>query len=214
MTVPATAAADPAEPWLRRAAEVAAVVLATPLWLPLLGLLVLAVRLDSPGPAVYRQRRYGKGGRVFTLLKLRSMRDGADASLPDVLSGCPVAAAEWGRHAKLRRDPRLTRLGWWLRRSSLDELPQLFNVLRGEMSLVGPRPIPVEERMRYGEGFAHYRRVRPGLTGLWQVCGRNELPYGRRVKLDRRYVRRRGWGMDLWVLGRTLAAVCGGRGAY
>lgn len=185
-----------------------------PVWLPLLGLLMLAVRLDSRGPACFTQKRYGRDGRVFTLWKLRSMSANADAALPAVLADCEDKSAEWAEHGKLRCDPRLTRLGRWLRRSSLDELPQLFNVLRGEMSLVGPRPIPLVERGRYGEAFGDYGRVRPGLTGLWQVSGRNELKYAERIALDRRYVGSRSWRLELRILWRTLGAVWSGRGAY
>lgn len=206
--------APAAEPRGKRAAEVAAVLLAMPIWLPLLGVLMLAVRLDSHGTAVYRQQRYGREGRAFTLFKLRSMKTNADGALPGHLAACGKCSAEWDRHAKLRADPRLTRLGGWLRRSSLDELPQLWNVLRGEMSLVGPRPIPLEERPRYGEAFAEYAQIRPGLTGLWQVSGRNELAYERRIELDRRYIRTRNWAMDLKVLWRTVGVVWSGRGAY
>lgn len=191
-----------------------AVVLAMPIWLPVLGLLMLAVRLDSPGPACFRQQRYGRDGQVFTLWKLRSMVGDADEALPELLAACENRSAEWDTHAKLRRDPRLTRLGAWLRRSSLDELPQLFNVLRGDMSLVGPRPIQLEERERYGRGFSTYGKVRPGLTGLWQVSGRNELAYGQRIALDRQYVRSRSWRMELGIMRRTLRAVWSGRGAY
>ncbi len=185
-----------------------------PAWLPVLGLLMLAVRLDSRGPACFTQRRYGRDGREFTLWKLRSMTVDADGVLPGVLAGCEAKSAEWDTHAKLRRDPRLTRLGGWLRRSSLDELPQLWNVLRGEMSLVGPRPIPLVERPRYGQAFATYGQVRPGLTGLWQVSGRNTLTYDQRIALDRRYVRSRSWRMEVGILRRTIGAVWSGRGAY
>lgn len=198
----------------KRVAEVVAVVLTMPAWLPVLGLLMLAVRLDSRGPACFTQRRYGRDGRVFTLWKLRSMTADADGKLPGVLAGCAAKSAEWDTHAKLRCDPRLTRLGGWLRRSSLDELPQLLNVLRGEMSLVGPRPIPLVERERYGQAFATYGQVRPGLTGLWQVSGRNELAYDQRIALDRRYVRSRSWRMEWGILRRTIGAVWSGRGAY
>lgn len=203
-----------AEPRGKRTAEVLAVLLSMPVWLPLLGVLMLAVRLDSRGPACFTQPRYGRDGRVFTLWKLRSMAVDAEGAMPGVLAACETKSAEWAAHAKLRRDPRLTRLGGWLRRSSLDELPQLLNVLRGEMSLVGPRPIPMAERARYGEAFATYGRVRPGLTGLWQVSGRNELAYEQRIALDRRYVRSRSWRMELGILGRTVWAVWSGRGAY
>jgi exopolysaccharide production protein ExoY len=198
----------------KRGIEVALVLLTAPLWAPLLGLLVLLVRLDSRGPAVFRQARFGRDGRVFTIYKLRSMVQDAEPSLPSHLAACRQRSAEWQRSAKLRADPRLTRIGGFLRRSSLDELPQVFNVLRGEMALVGPRPIPLEERARYGDGFADYCRVRPGLTGLWQVSGRNDLPYTRRIALDRHYVRRRHWRMEVGVWLRTVVAVCTRRGAY
>lgn len=207
-------AAEPAEPHGKRAAELATVLVTSPLWLPLLGLFMLAVRLDSAGPAVYRQPRYGKDGRVFTLLKLRSMRTDAAGALPGHLAACGKCSAEWDRHAKLRADPRLTRLGGWLRRSSLDELPQLLNVLRGQMSLVGPRPIPLEERPRYGQAFDVYQQVRPGLTGLWQVSGRNELTYDTRIALDRQYVRSRSWRVDLLLMWRTVGVLRSQRGAY
>lgn len=207
-------AAASAEPRGKRFFEVCVVWLAMPIWLPLLGLLMVAVRLDSRGPACFTQPRYGRDGQVFTLWKLRSMVSDADGALPGVLAACETQSAEWDTHAKLRRDPRLTRLGGWLRRSSLDELPQLFNVLRGEMSLVGPRPIPLVERERYGQAFANYAQARPGLTGLWQVSGRNELAYGQRIALDKKYVRSRTWRMELGILWRTVWAVWSGRGAY
>ena len=190
------------------------VLLLSPLWLPLLVTLMLIVRLDSPGPAVFRQRRYGRRGEVFTLLKLRSMVPGAEPALTGHLAACPVRTAEWQTHAKLRADPRLTRIGRLLRRSSLDELPQLINVLRGEMSLVGPRPIPLEERPRYGEAFADYCKVRPGLTGLWQVSGRNDLPYDQRIDLDHRYIYHTNWRSECAIWCRTLVAVVTRRGAY
>lgn len=202
------------EPFGRRMAEIAAVVLAMPLWLPLLAGLMLWVRLDSRGPAVYRQQRCGRSGKMFTLYKLRSMEDGADEALPGHLAACGDQSAEWESGVKLRRDPRLTRAGGWLRRSSLDELPQLFNVLRGEMSLVGPRPIREVEQARYGADYADLARARPGLTGLWQVSGRNDLPYERRVALDMSYLATRTWGRDLKILIRTVGAVWTGRGAY
>lgn len=185
-----------------------------PIWLPVLGLLMVAVRMDSRGRACFTQPRYGRDGQVFTLWKLRSMVSDADGELPGVLAACETQSAEWDTHAKLRRDPRLTRLGGWLRRSSLDELPQLFNVLRGEMSLVGPRPIPLVERERYGHAFSIYAQARPGLTGLWQVSGRNELAYGQRIALDEKYVRSRTWRMELGILWRTVWAVWSGHGAF
>ncbi|MEM7626638.1 MAG: sugar transferase [Planctomycetota bacterium] len=203
-----------AEPRGKRAAEVVLVVTTMPVWLTVLGLLMLVVRLDSRGPAVFRQARLGRGGTTFTLYKLRSMVIDADDVLADHLGECEARLAEWHRTAKLRDDPRLTRLGGWLRRSSLDELPQLFNVLRGDMSLIGPRPIRAAERKLYGPVFAGYDRVRPGLSGLWQVSGRNDLTYAQRVALDRRYLATRSWWNELKIAARTVGAVVSRRGAY
>ena len=174
---------------------------------------MLAVRLESSGPAIFRQRRYGRGGRAFTILKLRTMRNHDEPNAVVFWAG-EVIGHPSTEPVKSRHDPRHTRLGRLLRRSSLDELPQLINVLRGEMSLVGPRPIPLIERECYGKAFATYCRATPGLTGLWQVSGRNTLPYRRRVALDLHYVRCRSVGRDLRILARTVGAVVTCRGAY
>lgn len=203
-----------AEPRGKRLADVALVVTTMPVWLPVLGLLILLVRLDSRGRAVFRQARLGQHGTTFTLYKLRSMAVDADDRLADHLGECEEKLAEWHRTAKLKDDPRLTRIGGWLRRSSLDELPQLFNVLRGDMSLVGPRPIRAAESTLYGPVFDAYNRVRPGLTGLWQVSGRNDLTYEQRVALDQHYLATRSWWNELKIAARTLGAVVSRRGAY
>ncbi len=177
-----------------------------PLWLPVAAAIAVAVKANSPGPVLFAQHRYTRGGRRFVLLKFRTMQAAAPAD--------PVADPAWSFAHKLRRDPRVTPVGRWLRRSSLDELPQLWNVLLGEMTLVGPRPLPVAERGVYGRAFARYCRVKPGLTGLWQVSGRSDLPYAAKARLDTRYVRNRSWRLDAWILLRTLRAVVTGRGAY
>ena len=203
-----------ATPWSKRVTDVTLVGVSSPLWLPLLGLIAVAVRLDSRGPAFFMQPRFGRDGRVFRLLKFRSMQEDADAALAEHLAACPDRSAEWDRHHKLRDDPRITRVGRLLRRLSLDELPQLINVLVGDMSLVGPRPVPVVERAKYGEAFSLYVRVRPGLTGPWQVNGRNELPYERRKTLDKAYVRGRTFRGDMRIIFRTFGAVWSRRGAY
>lgn len=182
------------------------------LW-PVFMLIGLAVRLDSPGPALYRQTRLGRGGRPFTMLKFRSMRLDADLQLRALLETEPEFLRAWNRDQKLFNDPRCTPLGAFLRRSSLDELPQLWNVLRGEMSLIGPRPILPEQRGPYGSFFKRYASLRPGLTGLWQVMGRNRISFSGRVLLDQVYISRRSLALDAYILLCTVWAVLSGRGA-
>jgi len=179
---------------------------------PLLLTLAMLVRADG-GPALYRHRRIGAGGRVFDCIKFRSMVLDADRVLRRVLATDPAAAAEWAATQKLRDDPRVTRIGRFLRRSSLDELPQLLNVIRGEMSLVGPRPIVQAEVARYGADIEHYYAAKPGVTGLWQVSGRSDMSYGRRVKLDAWYVRNWTLWHDIAILLKTIPAVFLQRGA-
>lgn len=169
---------------------------------------------EDPGPVLYRHLRVGQGGRRFFALKFRTMRQDGEEVLRRYLEANPEAQAEWVRERKLREDPRVLRVGRWLRRLSLDELPQALNVLRGEMSLVGPRPVTEEELERYGESLELYLRVRPGLTGLWQVSGRNGVPYERRVALDRYYVQNWSVWLDLYLLARTTWAVFRKEGAW
>jgi undecaprenyl-phosphate galactose phosphotransferase len=166
------------------------------------------------GSAVFGHERIGKGGRRFTCYKFRTMVPDAEQALEDLIEAHPELREEWVLHHKLRDDPRVTRLGAFLRRTSLDELPQLWNVLRGDMSLVGPRPIVNDEIFRYGRAFRHYIAVKPGMTGLWQVAGRNDTGYERRVALDRMYAMRSCAGLDVRILFRTLSAVLERRGAY
>ena len=177
-------------------------------------LLCLLIRLDSRGPVFYRQRRLGKDGKAFDVFKFRTMRQDADEVLARYLEENPDLRDEWEKDRKLKHDPRITRVGRFLRKSSLDELPQLINVVRGEMSLVGPRPIVEAEIAKYGEVYADYCRVRPGITGLWQVSGRNNTTYEERVSLDRYYVTNWCIWMDLWILARTFPVVLTGYGAY
>ena len=195
------------------ATNAAAALVVTAFLAPLMLLISLAIWLDDGGPAFFRQRRVGRGGRVFHCIKFRSMTVGADALLAERLSEDVEARAEWELLRKLRDDPRVTRVGRFLRRSSLDELPQLFNVVRGEMRLVGPRPILEEEVALYGVHFRRYCRVRPGVTGLWQVSGRSGLSFRRRVVMDVAYVRRRSVWVDLRILVGTLPAVLLQRGS-
>ena len=184
------------------------------LLLPVMCLIALAVRADG-GPVLFRHTRIGQGGRTFGCLKFRSMVIGADRKLAEHLAADLAAAAEWAERRKLANDPRVTRLGRFLRSTSLDELPQLFNVLRGDMSLVGPRPVVQEElAVHYGAtGTAAYMSVRPGITGLWQISGRSETTYHRRVSLDIHYASSVSVLRDIGILLRTVPAVLARRGA-
>ena len=182
------------------------------LFTPLLLALAMLTRSDG-GPAFYRHRRIGAAGRAFGCIKFRTMVTDADRVLQRLVATDPAAAAEWAATQKLRDDPRITRFGRFLRRSSLDELPQLFNVLRGEMSLVGPRPIVQAEVARYGDDIEYYYETKPGLTGLWQVSGRSDTSYERRVRLDVWYVRNWTLWHDIAILLKTIPAVFLQRGA-
>ena len=181
---------------------------------PLLLVIAIAVKLTSPGNIFFRHQRIGKNGVPFHVWKFRTMVRDADVRLAERLANSEHAREEWQRDHKLRNDPRVTPIGGFLRKFSLDEFPQLWNVLRGEMSLVGPRPICYEEISRYGDAFAAYSKVRPGITGLWQVYGRNEMSYANRVGIDAYYVQHWSPWMDLYILVRTVNAVSSSRGAY
>lgn len=173
---------------------------------PALLLLPWWIKRDG-GPAVYKQVRIGYEGRPFEIYKFRSMAVNADERLARLLENDPKAANEWAQTFKLKNDPRITTVGRFLRKTSLDELPQLLNVLNGEMSLVGPRPIVYEEARRYGRWFGHYLAAKPGLTGLWQVTGRNDISYRRRVAIDRRYTSLRSVGTNLLIILATPFAM-------
>jgi lipopolysaccharide/colanic/teichoic acid biosynthesis glycosyltransferase len=177
-------------------------------------LVALAVKLTSPGPIFFRHQRIGKDGIPFHVCKFRTMVRDADVRLAERLANSEDARQEWQRDHKLRNDPRITPIGGFLRKFSLDEFPQLWNVMCGQMSVVGPRPISYEEIARYGEHFAAYSKVRPGITGLWQVSGRNEMSYANRVGIDTYYVDHWSPWMDLYILVRTFTAVSSSRGAY
>lgn len=203
----------PADVGLKRAMDIAGACVLLVLLAPLMLVLATLVRRDG-GSAVYRHRRIGADGSAFDCLKFRSMCADADQRLRRVLEENPAARLEWERTFKLRDDPRITSIGRFLRRTSLDELPQLFNVLRGEMSLVGPRPIVREEVPRYGGAFVYYQRCRPGITGPWQVSGRSDTSYTTRVALDAHYARQWSLGRDVAILFRTVGVVLRGSGAY
>ncbi len=177
-------------------------------------LIALAIVLETRGPVFFCHTRIGKGGRRFRLFKFRSMVADADSVLEKHLAENRGDVCEWLQTRKLKNDPRVTRVGRLLRRSSLDELPQLWNVLRGDMSMVGPRPIIEEEAAKYGHVFPLYLQVSPGLTGLWQVSGRNDTSYRRRTELDSSYIRHWTLWTDVKVLIKTVRVVICGTGAY
>jgi lipopolysaccharide/colanic/teichoic acid biosynthesis glycosyltransferase len=181
---------------------------------PLMLLVAALVATERSGPILFRHTRIGLHGRHFRVLKFRTMHVDGDALLAAHMAAHPVAAAEWALDHKLRKDPRVTRLGTFLRRSSLDELPQLFNVLVGDMSIVGPRPIVQSEVARYGRFFKAYCSVRPGITGLWQVSGRNNVSYHRRVLMDALYARRKCVAFDIKLILATIPAVLARKGSY
>jgi Undecaprenyl-phosphate galactose phosphotransferase WbaP len=181
--------------------------------LPLFALIAALIKLDSRGPIFYAHRRLGHR-TPFNVWKFRTMATDGARILSQYLQNQPERLAEWRQLQKLKDDPRLTRVGRFLRKTSLDELPQLWNVIRGEMSLVGPRPIVADEVSRYGDGFDLYRQVPPGLTGLWQVSGRNNTTYEERVELDTYYVRNWSPWIDIYLLVRTIKVVLSGQGAY
>lgn len=191
----------------KRALDVAVAATALVLALPVMLVVALLVRLSCGGPVVFSHQRVGFNGSTFRCYKFRTMVRDAEERLQAHLAADPQAAEEWRKSRKLKHDPRLTALGNMLRKSSLDELPQLFNILRGDMSCVGPRPIVAEELRRYGPVAKDYLRTRPGLTGLWQVTGRDSVDYAGRVMLDAQYVRNWSLRTDLLILVRTAGAV-------
>jgi exopolysaccharide biosynthesis polyprenyl glycosylphosphotransferase len=196
--------------WLKRASDLVLTSLALVALSPVLLAVIVAIKVDSPGPILYRQQRVGKDGRRFWMFKFRSMCTNADARLAELRALNQAI----GPLFKIREDPRVTRVGRVIRRWSLDELPQLLNVLRGEMSLVGPRP-PLPSEVEQYEDWQHGRlRAVPGLTGLWQVSGRSEVPFHDMVRLDLHYIRNWSLGLDLEILLRTIPAVVSNRGAY
>jgi lipopolysaccharide/colanic/teichoic acid biosynthesis glycosyltransferase len=185
---------------------------------PLLVLIAIAIRLDSPGPAIFRQQRLGRGMEPFTVCKFRTMRDGVSEAVHEAFVAALIAGAQPDRQGhgprfKLAADDRVTRVGHLLRRASLDELPQIFNVLHGEMSLVGPRPPIAYEVEKYPAPWFARFGVKPGITGLWQVNGRCELTHTQMIELDLEYIERRSLALNLWIMLRTVPAVLSGRGA-
>lgn len=198
----------------KRILDLALIAFGALLSLPFVLAIAVAIKLTSPGPAFYGQERIGRGGQRFIAWKFRTMVQNADDLLHAYLERDSQLRQEWESLHKLKDDPRVTAVGRFLRRTSLDELPQLWNVVRGEMSLVGPRPIVKAEIKRYGESYDMYCKVRPGITGFWQVSGRNDTSYGERVALDVHYVRNWSVWFDFYLLAKTVGVVLRRQGAY
>jgi Undecaprenyl-phosphate galactose phosphotransferase WbaP len=200
---------------IKRTFDVTVSVIFMPLIVSLIVLLGFLIKIDSRGPIFYRHTRIGRGGNPFSVWKFRSMFLNSSQLLEKILTADPLAKKEWDTYFKLKIDPRITRMGTFLRKTSLDELPQIFNVLKGEMSLVGPRPVLKDEITQYYKEFAdYYYLVRPGITGLWQVSGRNEVNYFHRVRLDAWYVLNWSVWLDIMILFKTIRTVLKRQGAY
>ena len=191
----------------KRIFDFTAVVVTAPIWGPVMVVLAGLIRLTSKGAAFYGHERVGRGGRTIRCFKLRTMVADAESRLAQLLASDPALAEEFARTFKLRGDPRVTRIGRFLRKTSLDELPQLINVLKGEMSIVGPRPITEDEVRRYGQYMPIVLSARPGMTGLWQVSGRNDVSYSTRVALDVQYAFGQSFSGDLSIIARTFVRV-------
>lgn len=204
-------------PWfqfLKRFQDLFLVCIGGILIFPFLLVIALLIRLDSPGPVIYKQVRVGQHGRKFIMWKFRTMISSADEKLADYLASNLELKAEWDATQKIKNDPRITRVGKILRQLSLDELPQLINVLQGKMSLVGPRPYFHEQQELYGKNSLLYQKVRPGMTGMWQVSGRNHTTFQERVRLDEYYLRNWSIWLDVYILLRTIWVILTRHGAY
>jgi len=197
----------------KRIFDVVLAVIALIFLAPLIFVFAVLVWLQDGRSPIFGHARYGKNGRVFKCYKLRSMVPDAKQRLEYILSTDEAARREWDATQKLVRDPRITPLGKFLRVSSIDELPQLWNIIKGDMSIVGPRPIVKDEIARYGEYYAYYSSVRPGLTGLWQVKGRSDTTYEERVLLDVEYVQNQSFFRDVSIIVQTVPAILNSRGA-
>lgn len=205
---------NPAQQLIKRLVDVVLILISIPVLLPLFALIALAIKLDSPGPVFYTQKRVGHNGKEIRIWKFRSMYVDAEHVIQAYLDKNPDLRIEWERSFKLKQDPRVTRVGRFLRKASFDEFPQLWNVWLGEMSLIGPRPLLDNEIPTYGADFEIYKQVVPGLTGLWQVSGRSNLPFSERVNLDVYYVQNWSIWLDIHILMHTFITAIQAKGAY
>ncbi len=209
-----SAGRSPATAFSKRCFDLTFAVSVLLILLPLFGIVAAGVKLNGGGPIFFRHQRVGRDGHLFGCLKFRTMRQDSQAALEAHLARDPAARQEWLETRKLKNDPRVTAVGVFLRKTSLDELPQLLNILAGHMSVVGPRPIVPDEIALYGTEAGHYLAVRPGLTGAWQVSGRSDTSYAERVRLDSDYVKNWTFANDLSIVARTVPAVFMSRGSY
>jgi Undecaprenyl-phosphate galactose phosphotransferase WbaP len=199
---------------IKRVMDLSLVIIGGIILMPLFLLIAILVKLSSPGPVIYGHPRLGQNGKPFRAYKFRSMISGADQLLEKLLESDEKIRREWESSHKLKDDPRVTKIGKILRQTSFDEFPQLINILKGEMSLVGPRPIVEAEVEKYGEDFGRIFSVKPGLTGLWQVSGRSDTDYAERISFDTYYLQSWSMWLDIWVLLKTVSVVFRGKGAY
>lgn len=202
--------------WGKRVFDIAFAAIVLTVFSPVYLAITLLVFISSPGSVLYIHPRVGLNGSKFNCIKFRTMINDADQALEDYLNACPISRAEYEASFKLKHDPRITKIGKLLRTTSLDELPQFWNVLVGDMSVVGPRPLVQDELSKYGTAIDRVLSVRPGIAGLWQVSGRNDIPYAKRVQIDASYVKRMCFGLDLHLIFKTILVVIfpKGNGAY
>lgn len=199
---------------LKRFLDISILLIFSPIYLPVMLILALLIKITSPGPIFFGHKRIGKNGKIIRTWKFRSMVSNAQEILPEILASNPELQAEWDRTQKLEHDPRVTKIGKFLRKTSLDELPQLWNIFVGEMSLVGPRPVTEEELQKYGLYAEYVNSATPGLSGMWQISGRSDTGYDERIKLDMYYIQNWSIWLDLWILIKTIWVVLIGKGAY
>ena len=174
---------------------------------PVYVILAILIALSSPGPIFYVQQRIGQDFQPFNCIKFRTMVSNADEMLETMMAESPQMRQEFSDNFKLKRDPRITKIGYFLRLTSLDEFPQFWNVLKGDMSVVGPRPLVPEELYKYGRRINTVLKIKPGITGLWQVSGRNDIPYPKRIQIDVYYATSHNWLLDLWIIIKTVGIV-------
>ena len=200
--------------FIKRCLDIGLILFFSPLLIPLFLILIILTKLTSKGPVFYGHKRVGKNGKEFKCWKFRSMCIDADKKLEEILANNPQMREEWEKERKFTNDPRVTKFGKFLRKTSLDELPQLINILVGQMSFVGPRPVTEPELVKYGEYRDYVLSVSPGLSGMWQTSGRSDTEYEERISLDSYYIQNWSIWLDIWILIKTVYVVLKGRGAY
>lgn len=200
--------------FVKRSMDLLLLLLSSPIVIPLVIVISIVVKITSPGPVFYGHKRIGKNGKEFKCWKFRSMVIDADKQLEKILAENPEMKAEWEKDRKFTNDPRVTKIGKFLRRTSIDEIPQLFNILTGEMSFIGPRPVTSPELTKYGSKSDYILSVKPGLSGMWQISGRSDTGYEERITLDSYYIQNWSFWLDIWILIKTIYVVIKGKGAY